>query len=115
MAKNKFVNHSKKVIKSLDSVVEDALKEIGLFVEGEAKLRSPVDTGRLRDSIDNKVVSDKRVDIGTNVEYAIYVEKGTSRQSAQAFLTPAVEENIAEIEQIIKEKLRKHMNKGGGR
>jgi HK97 gp10 family phage protein len=79
-----------------------ALTQIGLYVEGEAKLRCPVDTGNLRGSIDNKVIeSDLSVIVGTNVEYALNVEKGTRRQRAKPYLTPAVEENINNIRTIV--------------
>jgi len=38
--------------------------------------------------------------VGTNVEYAIYVEFGTSSNQAQPYLRPAVEQAMAEIDQI---------------
>lgn len=83
-----------------------ALTAIGLFVEGEAKLRCPVDTGNLRGSLDHKVDESKiGVIVGTNVEYAVFVEKGTSRQKEQPYLTPAVEENKDKIKRITEQYL----------
>lgn len=83
------------------------LTTIGLFVEGEAKDRCTVDTGNLRASIDHRVNSDNdSVSIGTNVEYAIFVEKGTRFMRDQPFLTPAVEENKDKIERIVEEGMR---------
>lgn len=38
--------------------------------------------------------------VGTNVEYSIYVEFGTSRNQAQPFLRPAVEQAVTELDQI---------------
>ena len=38
--------------------------------------------------------------VGTNVEYAIHVEFGTSSNQAQPYLRPAVEKAIVEIDQI---------------
>ena len=38
--------------------------------------------------------------IGTNVEYAPYVELGTSRQDAQPFLKPAIEEYAEKYKEI---------------
>ena len=79
-----------------------ALEKIGLLVEGEAKLRAPVDSGTLKGSITHDV--DKNtVRIGTNLEYAGYVEKGTSKMRAQPYLTPALEDNIEEIKDIVRE------------
>ena len=51
------------------------LKAIGQEAEGYAKADCPVDTSRLRSSISNKVdEGEKAAYIGTNVEYAVYVE-----------------------------------------
>lgn len=81
-----------------------ALEAIGIFVRGEAQVRAPVDTGNLRDSIDYRVGTG-RVVIGTNVEYALYVEKGTSKMRAQPYLTPALEENKQRIQELAAEYL----------
>lgn len=71
--------------------IERALEAIGLQAEGYAKMLCPVDTGRLRNSITHEVKpSEQAVYVGTNVEYAAYVEFGTSRMSAQPYLQPAV-------------------------
>lgn len=104
----RFILHdnSDAIIRQLKNKTENALKEAGRFVEGEAKLRTPVDTGLLRGSIDSKVIGDKEVQVGTNVEYAVYVEKGTSKMRAQPFLTPAFENNISEIKRIFESYLR---------
>lgn len=54
-----------------------ALEKAALFIENEAKLRCPVgDTGLLRASITHDVEGNEAV-IGTNMEYAPYVEYGT--------------------------------------
>lgn len=104
----RFTSYKKEVVKAISDAEETALEAIGLFVEGEAKLRTPVDTGNLRSSLDHKVdESQKAVHIGTNVEYASYVEKGTRYQEAQPYLTPAVEENIDKIKKITEQYLGK--------
>jgi len=71
----------------LGKIVEAA----ALQVEAEAKRICPVDTGRLRNSI--ATAKDKKTTaiVGTNVEYAPYVEFGTHKASAQPFLRPAAE------------------------
>lgn len=56
--------------------------------------------GRLRQSITHKVtVSEPEVValVGTNVEYARYLEFGTERMQARPFLRPAVAKNRREI------------------
>ena len=79
--------------------------EIGLVVEGNAKQLAPVDTGRLAGSITtqskdessgggadtiSRPATDGVVLVGTAVEYAPYMEFGTSKTDAQAFLRPAL-------------------------
>ena len=44
--------------------------------------------------------------IGTNVEYAPYVEFGTSKQKAQPYLKPAVTNHIDEYKKIVKSTLK---------
>lgn len=86
--------------------INDALDEVGMFVVSEAKVRTPVDTGHLRGSIDYTKKFDS-INVGTNVDYGIYVEKGTSKMKAQPYLTPAIEDNRKEIQQIVE----KHMKR----
>jgi HK97 gp10 family phage protein len=92
-------NHSSEVSKALENAKEKALEMIGLQVEGYAQLLAPVDTGRLRNSITH-VVNDDSVVIGTNVEYAVYQEFGTSKTKAQPYLKPAVMDHINEYKSI---------------
>ena len=81
--------------------IERALEAIGLQAEGYAKMLCPVDTGRLRNSITHTVdVTGLKAIIGTNVEYAAYVEMGTSRMKAQPYLQPAIKNHIDEYEQM---------------
>jgi HK97 gp10 family phage protein len=100
-----YESNRQNVERRIQEQIERALTAIGLYVEGEAKLRCPVDTGNLRGSIDHKAKTDHVV-IGTNVEYALFLEKGTQRQKAQPYLTPAVEENTNNIRAITEEYMR---------
>jgi HK97 gp10 family phage protein len=61
--------------------VRRAVVATGVDVQNEARRRCPVDTGRLRSSIVHRVESDARsttVEVGTNVNYAEDVERGTA-------------------------------------
>ena len=58
------------------SDIEKALNKSCLAVENEAKKQCPVDTGDLRNSITHEV-EDNVGYVGTNKEYAPYVEFGT--------------------------------------
>lgn len=70
------VDNRDKVLEATHEQVEKALEAIGLQAEGYVAMLTPVDTGRLRDSITHEVKGDT-VYIGTNVEYAPYIEFGT--------------------------------------
>ena len=73
----KFVDNSEAVKRELERAVIRGLIKASLLVEGQAVLLAPVDKGGLRDSIGYKVDESELVAyIGTNCEYAIYVEYG---------------------------------------
>lgn len=88
----------------ISQAVQRALKEIGLTAETYAKLNAPVDTGRLRSSITH-AIDESNAYIGTNVEYAKYVELGTTKQKPQPYLKPAVTEHMLEYQQILEKEL----------
>lgn len=68
-------NNVNEILSAMNAQAIAALESIGQEAEGFAKEDCPVDTGRLRNSISHDVNADeKEVYIGTNVEYAPYVE-----------------------------------------
>jgi HK97 gp10 family phage protein len=87
-----FRDNSAEILRAFEQATERGLEKIGLVAEGYAKKLAPVDTGRLRNSISHEV-DGQDVYIGSNVEYAPYVELGTARQKAQPFLKPAATEH----------------------
>jgi len=63
--------------------IENVLTKTAIAIENDAKTYCPVgDTGLLRASITHEVKDDEAT-IGTNVEYAPYVEIGTGIYSSQ--------------------------------
>lgn len=89
------------IVDAIDRALVAALEEVGLVAEGYAKRACPVDTGRLRNSITHIVDEGTRhVIIGTNVEYAPYVELGTRHQEKQPFLKPAAEDHASTYRSI---------------
>lgn len=78
---------------------EQQLTRLGLDVQNRARQLCPVDTGRLRSSVQSSGLSrDSRgayVQVGTVVEYAAFVEFGTKYQRAQPYLRPALAEAVA--------------------
>ena len=96
-----LIDNSDVIKNTLPEQIEIALEAVGLQAEGYAKLKCPVDTSRLRNSITHATVKrEKAVYIGTNVEYAPYVEMGTVKQKAQPYLAPAVTEHVPEYKAI---------------
>ena len=95
------------VLRELDDAKRRALEEIGLLAEGYAKEYCHVDTGRLRNSISHAVSeSEWAAVIGTNVEYAPYVELGTSRQDPYPYLEPAATNHLSEYQQIVEDEMK---------
>lgn len=87
-------DNTEEVSRGIVRAIDRALEEIGLAAEGYAKRACPVDTGNLRNSITHVVDSaEDSAYVGTNVEYAPYVEMGTRRAAAQPFLRPAATEH----------------------
>lgn len=105
MSSFELIDHSDEVIDEMKKTMERALEKIGMVGEAYAKEECPVDTGTLRDSISH-AVDDNTAIIGTNVEYAPYVELGTSKMDAQPYLRPAVENHIKEYKEIAKGELK---------
>lgn len=71
---------------------EAAAREGGRMGEATMKGLAPVDTGRLRDSIRHEVRGPTvRFGPGDEIDYAVFVEFGTSRMAAQPYVRPTVE------------------------
>lgn len=97
-----------KAARDLPAGMEHAMGKAVLLVEGEAKMKATrrpgpmVRTGRLRASITPKVErigGGVRGTVGSNVEYAPYVELGTRRMPPYPYLWPALK---AKTEEVIK-------------
>ena len=131
-------SHVDEVISALNAAKPKILETIGLKAEKYAKALCPVGTvestgkkgyrgGTLRNSITHQI-DDDTVLVGTNVEYAPYVELGTGPNftpppegesfdtpkgsgvghgyvKPRPYLRPAIEEHRAEYEQIMKSEL----------
>lgn len=100
----KLVNdHADEVIQEVHNRVPIILEALGIEAEGNAvdeiTALGAVDTGRLRGSITH-TTDDEYAYIGTNVEYAPYVELGASRMAARPFLRNAVTKRIDDYDRI---------------
>ena len=114
-----------RIAAGLNKSREQVMKKLAFDVEAKAKMKAPVLTGALRNSIYTETksggdyanasgnamgaawgeggrISETEqlpkpegnivANVGPCVEYAAYVELGTSKKAARAFLVPAVEE-----------------------
>lgn len=82
-----------KLFNSPEGPTAKLLEQKAIQVERTAKHLCPYRSGRLRASITHGLGVDAKglfAVVGTNVEYAPYVELGTSRMAAQPFLRPAL-------------------------
>lgn len=86
-----FNDYSAEVLNEFHDAGLRALERCGEQAEGYAKDLAPVDTGQLRNSISHAVdESEPAAYIGTNLEYAPYVELGTGQYNPQGRPTPWV-------------------------
>ena len=131
MSDNIFVDNSEKVGAALQDAIVRALERCGMQAEGYAKDLAPVDTGNLRNSISHRVNErEKTVYVGTDAEYAAYVELGTGKyaeggrkdpwvyqdtegkwhhtngQRAQPYLKPAVADHKQTYYNIFQDELK---------
>lgn len=93
---------------AVKSAIAKGLETIGLVAEGYAKGDTTVDTGRLRNSITH-IVSGNDAYIGTNVEYAPYVEFNEDLSHPNGgkahFLRDAAANHASEYAQIMRDAL----------
>ena len=127
-----FTDNSKEVLEAMQQAAVRALGKCGLTAEGYAKKLCPVDTGNLRNSITHKLDDgEPTVYIGSNAEYAAYIELGTGvyaetggrqtpwaykdakgnwhmthGQRAQPYLKPAVADHAQTYQNIIEDELK---------
>lgn len=114
------------ILEHLPGNTDQAIRAVAFAIEGKAKMKAPVDTSALRNSIytrtdkgsfsDGKRIAnlpevpgdpvrvelprpnDSTAHVGPSVEYAIWVEFGTDRMSAQPYLGPATNSAADELE-----------------
>ena len=105
----KLEDRSPEVLAALKNAIERGLFAVGeeaeTYAKGVITEEDRVDTGRMLNSISHREGEDFTA-IGTDVEYAIYQELGTSRGIRPAkFLTRAVTENLDRYRSLIKDSL----------
>lgn len=100
-----YKDNSKAVLDALQRAKKRGLEAIGLTAEGHAKKNTPVDTGRLRNSVSH-ATDDEAAYIGTNVEYAPYVELGAQGRKGVHMLQRAATEHGEEYKRLMEESMK---------
>ena len=98
-------DNTKEILSAMEKAIERGLEAIGLTAEGHAKKETPVDTGRLRNSIGH-AVEDKAAYIGSNVEYAPYVELGSRGRDGKHMLQRAATEHSGEYKRLLEDSMK---------
>lgn len=103
----KITDNHDKIIKALQQQLHASLEEVGQQATARAKENVPVDTGKLKNSIDYSV-SDDELKVGTDVDYGKYVELGSVHNpSASHFLLNAMQNHAGEYKQTIENNLKR--------
>lgn len=91
-------------------ILENAVRSGANPILNDAIPRAPVVTGNLRRSLHIEIVNASdthcEAEIGTDVEYASYVEFGTARQTAKPYLRPAFDTQVNTAKQEIADALK---------
>ncbi len=118
------ISHRREVLDAVAQAKARALEICGGKAETYAKKNCPVKTGTLRNSFTHQPRDESTEVIGTNVEYAPYVELGHSQQpgryvpaigkrlvadhvDGKYMLTRAIEEHLGEYKTICERELGK--------
>jgi HK97 gp10 family phage protein len=106
-----------RIPQAADAAREETLNEWARDVLGTAEDRVPRDKGNLWEALDERVNTGYgRAEVGVwdpaELEYAYYVEKGTSSMPDQPYLVPAFNEHRRQVTRTYRAAFRRHM--GGG-
>ena len=100
-----YKDNTDEVLAALKRAKKRGLEAIGLTAEGYAKKDTPVDTGRLRNSIAHAVESDAAY-IGTSTSYAPFVELGARGRKGVHMLQRAASEHTDEYKRLMEDSMK---------
>ena len=100
-----YKDNTDEVIAALKRAKKRGLEAIGLTAEGHAKKETPVDTGRLRNSIAHAVEDDAAY-IGTSTSYAPFVELGARGRKGVHMLQRAASEHTDEYKRLMEDSMK---------
>ena len=107
---NELINKLNTLKKEIENETNKLLDDTLDVAETNMKLLAPVDTGYLRDNIEQNK-TDKTIEV--NCDYAIYQEHGTSQFKPQPFFYPSI--NIAKnyVNKEFKLRINKAIKRSG--
>ena len=100
-----YKDNTDEVLAALKRAKKRGLEAIGLTAEGHAKKETPVDTGRLRNSIAHAVESDAAY-IGTSTSYAPFVELGARGRKGVHMLQRSASDHTDEYKQLMEDSMK---------
>ena len=96
---------------AINNAIKDTVEKVKFKAEAKAISLVPVDTGRLKGSITTKDLGpydfELRAGYTNDVDYAQYVEYGTSKMKAQPFLRPAIQYARKQAIKDLKKEIKK--------
>lgn len=102
-------NFGEDAIRAAAKELTDTAHEVEAEAKNNIKRNKTVDTGRLLGSVITEIKGsgvNTEAEIGTNVEYANYIEYGTSRMAAKPFLIPAFASKTDGLEDRVNQAVR---------
>lgn len=97
--------------RNMRTAIDQSLK----IIEFASRNRTPVDTGRLRSSHRSRLTSDFSGEVGTHVNYDIFVHEGTRYMKARPFLMNAVQANQHNVDKAFEMAVQKTLDEIGRR
>lgn len=103
-------DRSAQVLAALTNAAHQGLRETALFIEARAEALVPVDTGRLRGTIEAEETGRLEMEVqegeGLVPNYGVFQEFGTVRMAPQPHLTPAAQEGERVFGELVAAKMR---------
>lgn len=108
----------KKKQRTINGGINEGLRNASLFMVGEVKMsiagkraeKKSVDTGRFLNSVSQEVRKDHAI-VFSNVEYAKFLEFGTSKMKPRSHFRNSLFRNKAKVREIIDNELKKGLDK----
>jgi len=89
----------------IKGALKRAIRKSALLVERYSKMRSPVDTGRLRSSI-RTTINELTATVNPTVDYAIYVHDGTRYMTGRPFMRLGAEDAEDKIRAVFNREIK---------